>query len=148
MKYKQGKEIYLQSYVVGFILNELDEVPLAIFNEIFEDARTSVLFLAKDSFNFIKFESRASIKWIEGQDWILDFNEYKDKSVSELQSLYKKWYEKYNADIDEFNAKDETYRLEHYKEITDKIQKEEMKISELSSLIYYVEHNYEWPQPK
>ena len=30
----------------------------------------------------------------------------------------------------------------------DKAQKEEMKITALNSLIYYVEHDHEWPRPE
>lgn len=148
MKYVKHKIAYVQSYVVGFILNDLDASPAAIFSEIFENGRTSALFLARDSFDFIKFKNADSVKWLEEQDWILDFDEYKVKSAQELQSLYRECYEKYKASIEEFNAKDEPYRLKHYREMADKAQKEEMKITALNSLIYYVEHDHEWPRPE
>ena len=148
MKYVKHKSVYVQSYVVGFILNDLDVSPAAIVSEIFENGRTSALFLAQDAFSFIEFKNADSVGWLKEQDWILDFDEYKVKSVQELQSLYKECYEKYRAEIKEFNAKDEPYRLEHFQEFSDKAQKEEIKISALNSLIYYVEHNHEWPRPE
>lgn len=150
MKRNDGKKILLQGYEVGFILNELHKVPGFIIEEVFHDGRSS-LFIAGRSGNVdfsYEFKSEKAVDWLREQDWILDFDEYEKKKPQELIRVYNQLIDEYNSKAKDYNSKDSGYREEHFRDMEimlDELNKLEHKIGSLSFMIYFLQHDREWP---
>lgn len=150
MKRNDGKKILLQGYEVGFILNELHAVPAFIFKEVFREGRSYVLIIGRSSnvdFGY-EFKSKKAVNWLREQDWILDFDEYEKKKPQELIRVYNQLIEEYNAKAKDYNSKDSRYREEHFRDMeimSDELNKLEHKIDSLSYMIYFLQHDREWP---
>jgi len=138
MKIRIGEKVYLQKYEVAHILHSLNGFPATVIDEIFGDGESNFFFMnsSADGFRFESvFKDPASVKWLMEQDWIVDYDEYSKMPLPELEVLTERLKAEHVAGIDEFNAKDETYREKHFEEESDKFHKASHKISSLNSLI-------------
>ena len=138
MKVKVGENVYLQKYEVAHIIHELNSIPASVLNEVFGDGESSFFFVngPTDAFRFGSvFKNPASVKWLMEQDWIVDYDEYSEMPLSELEALVEHLKAEHNTGIDEFNAKDEAYREKHFEEESDKFHKAGHKLSSLEDLI-------------
>ena len=150
MKRNDGKKILLQGYEVGFILNELHKVPAFIIDEVFHDGRSSLLIAGRSGnvdFSY-EFKSENAVNWLREQDWILDFDECEKKKPQELIGVYNQLIGEYNAKAKDYNSKDSRYREEHFRDMeimSDELNKLGHKIDSLSFMIYFLQHDREWP---
>ena len=137
MKIKIGEEVYLQNYEIKYLVHDLSSFPDSILQEIFDEDRNN-FFMSGPANGFwfeCAFRNANSVKWLMEQDWIVDYDEYARKPLPELEALVKHLKAEHAADINEFNAKDKTYRKDHFKEASDKFDKASHKISSLENLI-------------
>lgn len=139
MKIKIGEKVYLQKYEVAHILHNLNSAPGVVLQEIFKDGKNGSFFFVSgpdDALRFdCVFQDPASIEWLMKQDWIVDYNEYADTPIAELEAFVECLRAEHNVDIDEFNAKDEAYRREHFAEKGSEFHKSDYIISSLEGLI-------------
>ena len=138
MKVKVGKNVYLQKYDVAHILHDLNSIPATVMDEVFGDGEDGFFFMndPTDAFRFESvFENPASVEWLMEQDWIVDYDEYSEMPLPELEALVERLRLKHDAGIVEFNARDEAYREKYFEEINDKFYKDSYKISSLGYLI-------------
>ena len=138
MKVKVDENVYLQKYEVAHIMHDLSSFPATVMNEAFGDGEDSFFFMngPADGFRFESvFKNPASVKWLMEQDWIVDYDEYSEMPLPELEALVERLKSEHDAGIDEFNARDEAYREKHFEEISDKFHKDSHKISSLDDLI-------------
>lgn len=138
MKIKINENVYLQKYEVAYIMHDLNSFPGSILKEIFGADKEGVFFMNDSSVDGFWFEcvfrDPENAKWLMDQDWIVDYDEYAEMPTSELETLIEHLEVEYSADIKKFNAKDESYRKEHCKEVRDKFNKTGHKISSLGDL--------------
>ena len=138
MKIRIGEKVYLQKYEVAHILHSLNGFPATVIDEVFGDGESNFFFMNSpaDGFRFESvFKNPASVKWLMEQDWIVDYDEYSEMPLPELEALVERLKAEHAAGIDEFNAKDETYREKHFEEASDKFHNDSHKISSLDDLI-------------
>ena len=138
MKLKVGEKVYLQNYDIAFIVYELDSLPIEISNELF--SKNDIFHTSGRNNNLrfeYSFEDPEAIEWLMSRDWIIDFDEYIDKSLSELESLLDQLCSEHSAKTGEFNTKSVEYRKEHYDEETDEYNKREHRIDSLHLLINF-----------
>jgi len=150
MKRKAEGKILLQGYEVGFILNELRETPGCIMSEVFDGGRSCLLIAGRsDNVDFkFEFKTEAAVKWLEEQDWILDYDEYVKKEPQELMDIHGKLVKDYNAKVKDYNSKDSDYRKNHFFDmvhLSDELQKLGHKIDSLGYMIYFLQHDHQWP---
>ena len=140
MKLKIGDKVYLQKYEVAHLMHSFNSFPGSVLHEVFSDGEDSFFFMSgpADDLRFESvFKNPASVKWLMKQEWIVDYDEYVEMSLTELEALQERLKAKHSADIDEFNAKDEAYREAHFDEESDKFDKLGHKIASLGDLIEF-----------
>lgn len=134
MKLKIGDIIYLQKYEISYILHELNDFPGSLMQEILY-SRGDTLFTMNSSRDAMHFETvfkmPENVKWFLDQDYILDYDEYKKKSISELEALYQDLKAIYFANMEEFDDLEDEEREDEI----DKFEKLGHKILSLKYLI-------------
>ena len=88
MKVKVGENVYLSKYEVAHIMHDLNSFPATIIGEVFGNGKSSFFFISgpTDAFRFESvFKNPASVKWLMGQDWIVDYDEYSEMPLPSLR---------------------------------------------------------------
>ena len=140
MKVKVGERVYLQKYEVAHIMHDLNSIPATVMDEVFGDSEGGFFFMngPTDAFRFESvFKNPASVKWLMEQDWIVDYDEYAEMPLAELEAFQERLKAERSADIDEFNTKDEAYGEAHFDEESDRFDKLGHKIVSLGYLIKF-----------
>lgn len=150
MKLKIGDKVYLQKYEVAHLMHNLNSFPGSVLDEIFSDGEGSFFFMVgpADGFRFESvFKNPASVEWLMKQEWIVDYDEYAEMPLAELEALQERLKTERSANIDEFNTKDEAYREAHFDEESDRLDKFGHKIVSLGYLIKYRKGEVEYVFP-
>ena len=150
MKLKIGDKVYLQKHEVAYIMNDLNSFPGGILQETFGDEGSGFFFMngPVDGFRFeCVYKEPENVKWLIEQDWIVDYDEYAEMPLAELEALQERLKAERSADIDEFNAKDEAYREAHFDEESDRFDKLGHKIVSLGYLIKFRKGEVEYVFP-
>ena len=150
MKLKIGDKVYLQKHEVAYIMNDLNSFPGGILQETFGDEDSGFFFMngPVDGFRFeCVYKEPENVKWLMEQDWIVDYDEYAEMPLAELEALQERLKAEYSAGIDEFNAKDEAYREAHYDEESDKFDKLGHKIASFGDLIGFLKGEFKFVFP-
>ena len=140
MKLKIGDSVYLQKYEVAHIMHKLNGFPSGILDETFCGDEDSLFFMngLTDGFRFeYIYKEPENVRWLMKQDWIVDYDEYAEMPLAELEALQEHLKAEHSADIDEFNTKDEAYREAHFDEESDRFDKLGHKIVSLGYLIKF-----------
>lgn len=138
MKLKIGDKIYLQKYEVSHILHDSNAFPSSILDETFDDGKCKAFIMngPADGFQFkCVYKEPTNVKWFMDQDWIVDYDEYAEMSLAELEALWEHLRVKRSTGIDEFNAKSEAYRKMHFSAASEKFDKLGHKIVSIGHLI-------------
>lgn len=150
MKLKIGDRVYLQKYEVAHIMNDLNSFPCGILQETFGDEDSGFFFMngPVDGFRFeCVYKEPENVKWLMEQDWIVDYDEFAEMPLAELEALQERLKAERSAGIDEFNAKDEAYREAHFDEESDRFDKLGHKIVSLGYLIKFRKGEVEYVFP-
>lgn len=138
MKLKIDKEVFLQKYEVVHIMCSHESLPGIFFQEAFGDDKNGLFFMnsSADGLRFeCAFKHPANVKWLMEQDWIVDYDEYIEMPLPELEALVEHLRAEYTANAKKFNNKDEAYRKQHFKRKSDEDYRTIHKISSLEKLI-------------
>ena len=150
MKLKIGDKVYLQKHEVAYIMNDLNSFPGGILQETFGDEDSGFFFMngPVDGFRFeCVYKEPANVKWLMEQDWIVDYDEFAEMPLAELEALQERLKAERSAGIDEFNAKDEAYREAHFREESDRFDKLGHKIASLGDLIGFRKGEFKFVFP-
>lgn len=140
MKIKDGQKVFLQKYEVAYIMHELNLVPAGIIEEVFKDGKPFIMANPIDGQVFdCVFENPGTTEWLMEQDWIVDYDQYKNVPVVDLEALCKQLEDECFSGINDFNATDDAYRKEHFDEQYEKFSKMRHKISSLYLMIEHLE---------
>ena len=86
MKLKIGDKFYLEKCALNYLFVEHSKVPMSIVQEACRD-KAFIVNGPIDGRRFQAFEAPCNIRWIEKQDWIIDYDEYSKKSTDELEKI-------------------------------------------------------------
>ncbi|MBR0467642.1 hypothetical protein IJJ53_01905 [Candidatus Saccharibacteria bacterium] len=140
MKIKNGQKVFLQKYEVTYIMHELNSVPAGIVEEIFKDGKPFIMSGPIDGQVFAcVFENPKATEWLMEQDWIVDYDQYKNVPVADLKVLCEQLKNEYSSGVGNFNAKDDAYREKHFDEQNEKFSNMRHKISSLYLMIDHLE---------
>lgn len=132
MKIITSNAVYVQKDDIEY-LNSLDlSLPSSIMNKIIEYNIMQID--DKTRYEFIKFEEQSDIEFFKSLGWIIDYNEVKDLSESEMISLYKKIIEEKNAIARKYNLMSESNRINNM----DYVRKYKLLDFKLYSLLYII----------
>ena len=113
MKLKIGNKIYLEKCILEFILNNHSKVPSSITQEA---CRESV-FPVGDPANkrqFQAFEMPKNIRWLQEQEWIIDYDEYSKKPLPDLRKQLDDLKEQECAFLNKLEAEGKKHLLDEY----------------------------------
>ena len=148
VKIKIGQKVYLQKYEVAFITHEVSLVPASFMNELFSGGRVFVMSSPEDGYTFgCVFEDSESVAWLMAQDWIVDYSQYKDKTPAEIREIGRKIANEGNNKVQEFNAKDYSYRREHFLEFREYLDNLEHKVSSIEIMADYLDNKIKFSFP-
>ena len=136
MKLKIGDKVYLQKYEVAYIMHSLNKLPQSIVQETFNSEGFFFMKGPADGLRFeCVYEDPNNVRWLMEQDWIIDFNEYVEAPLGELEALQECLKAEYSTGIKRFNAKNKTYREVFFDEESEKFDRLKHKIVSLGYLI-------------
>lgn len=140
MKIKDGQKVFLQKYEVTYIMHELNSVPAGIVEEIFKDDEPFIMSGPADGQVFdCVFQNPETTKWLMEQDWVVDYDQYKNVPVAELEALCRQLEKEYSSGANDFNAKDNAYREKHFNEQNEKFSNMRHKIASLYLMLEHLE---------
>ena len=149
VKIKIDQKVYLQKYDVAYIVHELNFIQASIIEEIFGSGKPFIMNGPVDGYAFkCVFENPENVRWLMEQDWIVDYNQYKDKSPEEMLSICEKVVEDGTAEVKEFNARDANYREEHFLEYKAKFDNLEHEVRSLEIMLDYLKNKVEFIFPE
>ncbi|MBR2709959.1 hypothetical protein IKE72_02680 [Candidatus Saccharibacteria bacterium] len=140
MKLKINGSMYLQKYEAVYILRELARVPVPIMEEIFKNSKHGFFFMSdlNDGLRFnCVFHRQENMRWITEQDWIVDYDEYAEMPLYEMERLIQDLKEKNTDDVKDFNESSESHRRKHFREERDRLHKLEHKIASLEYMVSF-----------
>lgn len=124
MKIKVGREVYLQKYEVAYIMREISDVPASFTQELFADGQPFVMTGFEDSLKFACiFRKSKNVSWLMAQDWIVDYNAYKNVPYAALKSTRKKLIRSYRAETEAFDSREENFRRKNRSEYEERFSK-------------------------
>ena len=101
MKIFKDKEVYVQAYDLAQINNYNAPHPSTLLTERFNNNDYDAYL--EEGRIFLKFSDPIEVEYFKMLDWIIDYNDIKDKSLQELDAIYNKLNkmktEKYNSFI-------------------------------------------------
>ena len=117
MKIKVGREVYLQKYEMAYIMREISDVPASLLDELFASYSEFTMTGFEDSLKFAcVFRKPKNVKWLMEQDWIVDYNAYKNVPYAALKSTRKKLIRSYRAETEAFDANEANFRRKNRSE--------------------------------
>lgn len=130
MKLKIRDKVYLQKYEVARLLGVMGncdsvKLPSTLVNEIFAGG-DAVFFMngGPDGLSFdVVVEEPENVEWVMAQDYILDFERFKDYSIEDLEKLAAETEERGRATAQDFNSQSYEYRREHHEEMSELMRK-------------------------
>ena len=140
MKLKIDDQVYLQKYEIAHIIHDLRSFPGTLLDELFGGEESGFFFMngPDDGFHFeCAFKHPDNVAWLMAQDWIVDYDEFADMPLDELNALIERLHDEYRAGVDDFNAKDEDYRAAHFDECSEKYDLLGYRIASLRDLVCY-----------
>lgn len=148
MKVKVGEKVYLQKYDIAYIMNNLNNTPVTLINEIFKD-RPFIMVGQNDALEFTyTFEEPENIDWLMSQDWIVDYGSTIFVSLFATKDFYKDLKKKLKNEIHSFNTKNYLYREKHYEEYDNKFKKKQHEITSYQIMIDYLNGKISFFFPK
>lgn len=94
----------------------------------------------EDGFVFsCAFEDTENTAWLMEQDWIVDYDQYKNMPPVELRSICEKLAGEVNALTRDFNNKDTAYRDRHYDECKEKLNKMTHRLDSIEAIAEHLE---------
>ncbi len=113
MKIITNDAAYVQKNDIAY-LNQTDlDIPASIYLKACETGT----FIVDDSnrYEFIRFNKSDEIQFFKNQDWILDYNQVKDKTEDELIEYCERIITQYNELAETFNALSEQEQMQNTK---------------------------------
>ncbi|MBR6505771.1 hypothetical protein IKT18_02990 [Candidatus Saccharibacteria bacterium] len=117
MKVKVGREVWIQKYEMAYIMREISDVPASLLEELFAGGSVFTMTGFDDSLKFAcVFRKAKNVKWLMEQDWIVDYNAYKNVPYAALKSTRKKLIRSYRAETEAFDSREENFRRKNRSE--------------------------------
>ena len=143
-KEENGKEVvFVQERDVFYFIRENRKIPSIILEEYYKDGVKPV---DADLSEFIKLDSEEAVRFFKEKDYIIDYDQYKDFTVKQLERKIKKTdketqklekkiknYAEAGEDIDKIATEvEKSYDMEYFREtlfLLKELKEEKTKIS-------------------
>ena len=134
MKIKVGEKIFLQEYEISHILG-LEDFPSKLFEEILNDSCNFLEGPANGLQFAYEFKEDESREWLSRQKWIIDYNKYAQKSISDLGNTCSALKLKRNKIIDDFHDETADEQKRSYKRLNRTIDQIDHMVTSIQYMI-------------
>jgi|GEM_PF-2253702 len=100
MKLFRNNKIYVQMNDVMFAMNHSNAIPAVIVNQIFKDV---VIVTNENRMDFVSFDDKVAIDYFRKLDFIVNYDDYKDLSIEELDAKAEIILKKIKDIVDKYN---------------------------------------------
>ncbi len=101
MKLFRNNKVYVQMNDVMFAMNHSDSIPAVVVNQIF----TGIVIVNDDNrMDFVNFDDKVAINYFKDLDFIVDYDDYKDLSIEELDAKAEIILNKIRNIVDKYNS--------------------------------------------
>lgn len=148
MNLDTGNEVYLQGYELNYPRFPPDGFPESFSKEAPKQGEIFPVPNPEDRLKFIHaFKDPENVAWLRRQDWIVDYNQCMEMSLSELKAYYRKVKQVYDAEIKQFMNQSLEYRTKHIDAQSLKFGQTEHKIYSLEIMIKHRSHQIQFVLP-
>lgn len=140
MKLKIGDKVYLQKYEIAYIVHNPNGAPGGLFNELFSGGSAEYFYMSspEDGYQFkCVFKDPENVNWLMAQSWLVDFDTFSKMKLDDLEDSYERLRAEYRTSVEEYNSKDKEYRIVHYDEVWNSLDRLGHKVTSLNELIKY-----------
>lgn len=113
MKIITDNAAYVQKNDIAYLNSSDLPIPASIFMKVFGNSATIID--DRNRYDFVKFEDADEINFFKNIDWMIDYNEVKDKTEEELISLGQSIAAEKNDIAKKFNAMKEKDKRKNMK---------------------------------
>jgi hypothetical protein len=100
MKLFRNNKVYVQMNDVMFAMNHSNAIPAVIVNQIFKDV---VIVTNENRMDFVSFDDKVAIDYFRKLDFIVNYDDYKDLSIEELDAKAEIILKKIKDIVDKYN---------------------------------------------
>lgn len=130
MKLFRNNKVYVQMNDVMFAMNHSNAIPAVIINQIFKDV---VIVTSENRMDFVSFDDKAAIDYFRKLDFIVNYDDYKNLSIEELDAKAAELIDKIGIVAEKYNSLSEEKRAKH-QDLVDEHEKLEYVINYLSEI--------------
>jgi len=130
MKLFRNNRVYVQMNDVMFAMSHSDSVPGVVVNQIFKGI---VIVTNDNKMDFVNFDDKTAINYFKSLDFIVNYDDYKDLSIEELDAKAEELIEKIGVVADKYNGLSEEKRAKHH-DLVDEYEKLEYVINCLGEI--------------
>ena len=146
MKLKVGDRVYVQRYDVYFFLRHKD-LCQSIVNELLSPDEEIDKFVAATNFTFTNFICKPeNVAWLMDAKYILDYEDYKNKSDVELNTLLQENIDARNKLLDDFLLEPLDYQKEHHEELKTELDWYAHKTRALEAMLMRGKEKFTFPK--
>lgn len=135
MKLKVGNKVYLQRQEIDYIVNEMGSLPGSIIAEIMKNSGYKVVAGANEF--LLAFEDPKNVEWLMNQSWILNYEDYANLSVMELELRLSHLKTECAKKTKSYRSKSEAAQKAHWNEYNEWLKKRRHVITSVESLIAF-----------
>lgn len=135
MKRKTREGVLVQKYEIAQILH-MEDLPRCVADEIADSGGLVYMSNLSDGLRFDHlFVEPESVEWLMGQDWILDYDEYSDMELPELQARREALKTEVDSSVASLNDNGRTYGSDRFSEAKNKLDRLNHKLTSLDAMI-------------
>lgn len=101
MKIIRNNKIYVQKNDIMFAFNHSNAIPLVIINQFF---RGIVIVDDSNRMDFVSFEDKSAIDYFNKLDYIINYDDYKDMFIEELDQKIKELVIRRSKIVNKYNS--------------------------------------------
>lgn len=136
MKRKIEEGVLVQKYEIAQILHGVEDLPKSVADEIADNGGLVYMSNLSDGLRFDHlFEEPESVEWLMGQDWILDYDEYSNMELPELQTRREALKKEIDDDVATLNSDGGTYGSGKFCEAKSRLDRLNHKLTSLDAMI-------------
>lgn len=132
MKVFRNNKIYVQKNDIMFAFNHSNSIPSVIINQFFKGI---VIVDDNNRMDFVSFEDKAAIDYFSKLDYIINYDDYKNLTVEELDEKLKVLIETIDTIATKHNNLSREKRAKNYSLVKDECEKLEYVINYLDEII-------------
>lgn len=120
MKLFRNNKVYVQMNDVMFAMNHSNSIPAVIINQIFTDV---VIVTNENRMDFVSFDDKSAIDYFRKLDFVVDYDDYKDLDIEELDAKIKVLTETIDAISTKHNNLSREQRAKNYEHVRNECEK-------------------------